>query len=120
MCCNDTGVRELVHNADDWSYMHRVGNGEPSEREQQRLITKAFWKLCDTPESDKEVEERQRKYTALHTKSPRCPDCNWALYDSMYGMNEYCCKGKEIKSPVMMSKFEYIQKHKVYEKEKEK
>jgi hypothetical protein len=43
--------------------MHRVGNGEPSEREQQRLITKAFWQLCDTPESDKEIEERQRIYT---------------------------------------------------------
>jgi hypothetical protein len=37
----------------------------------------------------------------------------------MYGMNENCCKGKEIKNPVMMSKFEYIQKHKVYEKEKQ-
>jgi hypothetical protein len=27
------------------------------------LITKAFWQLCDTPQSDKEVEERQRIYT---------------------------------------------------------
>ena len=63
MCCNDTGVRELVHNADMWSYAFRVGNGGLSERQQQRLITKALWKLCDTPESDKEVEERQRIYT---------------------------------------------------------
>ena len=63
MCCNNLGVQELVHNADMWSYMHRCGNGEPSEREQQRMINSRFWKLLDTPKSDKEVEERQKRYT---------------------------------------------------------
>jgi len=62
ICCDNTGVQELVHNADMWSYGFRVGNGEPSEREQQRLVTEAFWRLCDTPKSDKETEERHKLY----------------------------------------------------------
>lgn len=62
MCCNDLGVQELVHNADMWSYMHRCGNGEPSDNEQQRLIDSRFWNLLDTPKSDAAVEERQKKY----------------------------------------------------------
>jgi len=61
-CVNNDMVRELVMNADRWSYAHRVGNGEPSEREQQRMINKAFWRLCDTPESDKATKERQKRY----------------------------------------------------------
>lgn len=113
IACEDLGIQELVQNADTWSYMHRVGNGEISDRAQQRLITKAFWNLCETPKAYEAISERQKKYTALHTKSPRCPDCNWALYDGVYGMNENCCKGKEIKNPVMMSNFEYNQKFEV-------
>lgn len=61
MCCDNLAVQELVHNADMWSYMHRCGNGEPSEREQQRMINSRFWKLLDTPKADQEREERQRK-----------------------------------------------------------
>jgi hypothetical protein len=61
--CDDLGIQELVHNADMWSYMHRCGNGEPSEKEQQRMVNEKFWKLLDTPKSDKEIEERQRKYS---------------------------------------------------------
>lgn len=64
MCCDDLGVQELVYNADMWSYMHRCGNGEPSDREQQRLINSRFWKLLDTPKSDAAVEERQKRYSA--------------------------------------------------------
>lgn len=63
--CNHDGVRELVQNADNWSYAHRVGNGEPSDREQQRMINNAFWKLLDTPEADKETEERQKAWTEM-------------------------------------------------------
>lgn len=63
MCCDNLAVQELVHNADMWSYMHRCGNGEPSEREQQRMINSRFWKLLDTPKADQEREERQRKYS---------------------------------------------------------
>jgi hypothetical protein len=38
-------IQKLVENADKWSYSHRVGNGELSEEEQQKIIDKAFWKL---------------------------------------------------------------------------
>lgn len=40
-------IRRLLNNIDDWSYSHRKGNGELSEKEQQKLINKAFWKLND-------------------------------------------------------------------------
>jgi hypothetical protein len=59
--CNDQGVRELVQNADTWSYAHRIGNGELSERKQQKVINNAFWKLLDTPETDKTTIERQKR-----------------------------------------------------------
>jgi exopolyphosphatase/pppGpp-phosphohydrolase len=39
------GVQKLIDNADRWSYMHRISNGELSEEEQQKLIDKAFWNL---------------------------------------------------------------------------
>ena len=42
---NSKGVQKLIDNADRWSYMHRVSNGELSEEEQQKLIDKAFWNL---------------------------------------------------------------------------
>ena len=63
MCCDNLAVQELVHNADMWSYMHRCGNGEPSEREQQQLINSQFWILLQTPKADEEVKERQKKYS---------------------------------------------------------
>jgi hypothetical protein len=66
--CNNDGIAELVQNADNWSYSHRVGNGEPSDREQQRMINNAFWKLLDTPEADKASKERQQKYTEVLKK----------------------------------------------------
>lgn len=42
---NNDGIRKLLENADNWSYSHRVSNGELSEKEQQTLINKAFWNL---------------------------------------------------------------------------
>jgi hypothetical protein len=42
---NSKGVQKLIDNADRWSYMHRISNGELSEEEQQKLIDKAFWNL---------------------------------------------------------------------------
>jgi len=69
ICCDNTGIQELVHNADMWSYAFRVGNGGLSERQQQRVVTEAFWKLCDTPKSDKETEERQKKYLEFKEKN---------------------------------------------------
>lgn len=60
--CNNTGIAELVKNADIWSYVHRVGNGELSDRQQQKAINKAFWKLCDTPDAEKEAEEMRKSW----------------------------------------------------------
>ena len=61
-CANNDGVRELVSNADKFSYSHRRGNGELSDREQQQLINAAFWKLCETPETDQATAERKKAY----------------------------------------------------------
>lgn len=66
--CNNEGIKELVENADNWSYSHRVGNGEPSDREQQRMINNAFWKLLDTPKTYKTIEEMQNKYSEARKK----------------------------------------------------
>jgi hypothetical protein len=60
---DNEGIKELVTNADNFSYAHRRGNGELSDRQQQRLINSAFWKLCDTPETDRRIADRQRAYT---------------------------------------------------------
>jgi len=61
--CNNDGIAELVRNADNWSYSHRCGNGELSDKQQQQAINNAFCKLLDTPEADKVSTERQQKYT---------------------------------------------------------
>jgi hypothetical protein len=60
--CNNDGIAELVKNADSWSYAHRVGNGQLSEKKQQQAINGAFWTLCDTPDTDEKTKERQQKY----------------------------------------------------------
>jgi len=66
--CNNDGIKELVENADNWSYAFRISNGELSDREQQKLINNAFWKLLDTPKTYKAVEEMQKKYSEAHKK----------------------------------------------------
>ena len=44
----DSGaIGKLVAKACDWSYAHRVGNGEYSDEEQQAIVDKAFNKLTD-------------------------------------------------------------------------
>lgn len=63
ICGCHTGVQELVKNADNWSYSHRVGNGELSDKEQQRRINNAFWNLLNTPEAEKKTKERQKAWT---------------------------------------------------------
>lgn len=42
---NGEAVKKLIHNICSWSYAHRAGNGEFSEDEQERMITKAFLNL---------------------------------------------------------------------------
>lgn len=59
ICGNNEGIKELIQNADNWSYAHRCGNGEISDRQQDRLIINAFWKLLDTPCADKLTKDRQ-------------------------------------------------------------
>jgi hypothetical protein len=66
---NNTGIRELVKNADNWSYSFRRGNGELSERKQKQAINNAFWNLLKTPEADKETEERQKAYSTLKNEN---------------------------------------------------
>lgn len=61
-CCNNEGVKELINNANQWSYYHRTGNGELTEKEQQQLINKAFWRLCETPSTDILNLKRQQQY----------------------------------------------------------
>ena len=48
MTCGDNeGIKKLLSNASSFSYAHRIGNGELSEKEQQRIIDHNFWKLTD-------------------------------------------------------------------------
>ena len=63
--CNNDGIKELIENADNWSYAFRISNGELSDREQQKVINNAFWKLCDTPKSDKVTQERQKAWMEM-------------------------------------------------------
>jgi hypothetical protein len=59
---DNDGIKELIDNADNWSYVHRCGNGEVTVKQQQQMINNAFWKLCDTPEADKKTKKRQELY----------------------------------------------------------
>jgi hypothetical protein len=38
-------VMECLRRISAWSYAHRAGNGEPTEREQQDMVNHAFWQL---------------------------------------------------------------------------
>ena len=44
---NPINVGKLIERACSWSYAHRRGNGELSEKQQQKLIDAAFEKLTD-------------------------------------------------------------------------
>jgi len=60
--CNNDGIRELVENADNWSYSHRRGEFL-TDKQREKIINDMFWKLLDTPKSDKETSERQANYS---------------------------------------------------------
>jgi hypothetical protein len=47
VCGDNESVKKLLVNASSFSYAHRVGNGEYSEREQQKIINAKFWRLVD-------------------------------------------------------------------------
>lgn len=61
ICCNPTGVQELIANADNWSYEHRRGEYWTDE-ERQQMVDKKFWSLCNTPKADEETKIRQKTY----------------------------------------------------------
>lgn len=46
-CGRDDHLRRIIFAMDDWSYAHRRGNGEPTERQQQQMVNHAFWRLKD-------------------------------------------------------------------------
>jgi hypothetical protein len=60
--CNNDGIKELIKNADNWSYSHRHAEFI-SDNERQKMINNAFWKLLDTPISNKLTEDMQKKYS---------------------------------------------------------
>ncbi len=58
---DNDGVKELIDNADNWSYAHRRGEFV-TDKQRNEMINNAFWKLCDTPFADKKTKERQELY----------------------------------------------------------
>ncbi len=44
---NVSAVKNLINNACNWSYAHRIGNGEYTDTEQQQIIDKIFNKLTE-------------------------------------------------------------------------
>ena len=59
LCGDNLAIQELVQNADAWSYAHRQGNGELSDKRQQELINAKFWKLLHTPQADMTRDARR-------------------------------------------------------------
>lgn len=45
---NHQQVMDILQKISSWSYAHRVGNGEHSEAQQQKIVNKAFWALNQT------------------------------------------------------------------------
>lgn len=65
---NNDGIRELVVNADNWSYAHRSGEFL-TDKQRQKMINDMFQKLLDTPKADKETKARQKAYTELQKQN---------------------------------------------------
>jgi len=68
-CMDNLAIQELVQNADAFSYAHRQGNGELSDRQQQELINAKFWMLLYTPKADKAREELRQKRNEIQNPS---------------------------------------------------
>jgi hypothetical protein len=45
MVGNTQKINEMLDRIDDWSYAHRCGNGTLTDRQQNELIKKAFWRI---------------------------------------------------------------------------
>lgn len=50
VCGRGDLIQILVDNACSWSYAHRVGNGEYSDKKQDKLVAANFWKLTTVPD----------------------------------------------------------------------
>lgn len=61
---NNDGIKELVNNADNWSYAHRSGEFL-TDKQRQKMINNMFQKLCDTPKADEATKKRQEAFTEL-------------------------------------------------------
>jgi len=68
VCGDNLAIQELVQNADAWSYAHRQGNGEISDKQQQELIDNRFFKLCDTPKAVAANESMKAKRKVILDK----------------------------------------------------
>lgn len=53
ICLRGDLVQELVDNICNWSYAHRVGNGENSEERQDEIVRRAFLRLRDVKQDQK-------------------------------------------------------------------
>src|SRR5665213_3294300 len=59
-------VRELVGQACDWSYAHRVGNGMLTDEEQEQIVARNFWKLREiSPKEHRHEEMMKRNVDAI-------------------------------------------------------
>ena len=53
LCGSNYAISMLLQNADAWSYAHRMGDGELSEKEVEANVNSKFWKLLDIPDTKK-------------------------------------------------------------------
>jgi len=68
--CNNDGIKELVENADNWSYAHRSGEFL-TDKQRQKMINDMFQKLCDTPKTDEVTNARQKAWTQLQKETDK-------------------------------------------------
>ena len=61
---NNDGIKELVNNADNWSYAHRSGEFL-TDKQRRKMINDMFQKLCDTPKADEITKTRQKAWTEM-------------------------------------------------------
>ena len=66
---DEIAVRNLIDNACNWSYAHRVGNGEYSEEEQDEIIRAKFLKLRDVLPKEERQRIRNEKYEKTKNKT---------------------------------------------------
>jgi hypothetical protein len=62
ICSSDAGIKALLKNADNWSYAHRCGDGELSEKEIEKNINKHFWNLLEVPATTKDITRPYGKH----------------------------------------------------------